>query len=249
MEGWFMQPMVWRDDWPVMGADPDGDGRGEPVPTFRKPGVKTSLARFEPQTTDEFDAKALGPQWQWQASPGENWLSLEAKRGSLRLFAQPAPAADSLWLAPNLLMQKWTAPEFVATTRLEVGGAVVGETAGLVVFGLDYAWIGVTRNPKGYRLAVKANIDARSGGGEKEIAGLDFPKSVLYLRASIVAGGRVRFSHSADNRRFTPLGDVFTAKPGHWIGAKIGFFAIAPPDAARTGHVDIDWFRVAGPAS
>ena len=244
-----LQPMVWRDDWPVMGADPDGDGRGEPVPTFRKPGAKTALARFEPQTTDEFDAKALGLQWQWPANPGESWLSLEAKRGSLRLFSQPAPAADSLWLAPNLLMQKWTAPEFVATTRLDVGGAAVGETAGLVVFGLDYAWIGVTRSAKGRRLAVKANIDARSGGGEKEIAGLDLPKSVLYLRASIAAGGKVRFSHSADNRRFTPLGDVFTAKPGHWIGAKIGLFAIAPPDAARTGHVDIDWFRVAHPAS
>jgi len=244
-----LQPMVWRDDWPVMGADPEGDGKGEPVPTFRKPGVRTALARFEPQTTDEFDAKALGLQWQWQANPGENWVSLEAKRGSLRLFAQPAPAPDSLWLAPNLLMQKWTAPEFVATTRLDLGGALVGETAGLVVFSLDYAWIAVTKNPKGFRLAVRTNLDARGGASEKELAGVDSPKSVAYLRATIMAGGKVQFSHSGDNRRFTPLGDVFTAKPGHWIGAKIGLFIIAPPGASATGHVDADWFRVTGPAS
>ena len=26
-----LQPMAWRDDWPVIGEDRDGDGRGEPV--------------------------------------------------------------------------------------------------------------------------------------------------------------------------------------------------------------------------
>jgi beta-xylosidase len=33
-----LQPMRWRDDgWPVMGVDADGDGKGEPVRTWRKP--------------------------------------------------------------------------------------------------------------------------------------------------------------------------------------------------------------------
>ena len=26
-----LQPMQWRDGWPVIGSDPDGDGIGEPV--------------------------------------------------------------------------------------------------------------------------------------------------------------------------------------------------------------------------
>ena len=50
-----LQPMRWRDDWPVIGADPDGDGRGEPVLTHRMPRV-TRQPFAAPQVNDEFDA-------------------------------------------------------------------------------------------------------------------------------------------------------------------------------------------------
>src|SRR5947209_3838977 len=30
-----LQPMKWVDDWPVIGADPDGNGKGEPLASFR----------------------------------------------------------------------------------------------------------------------------------------------------------------------------------------------------------------------
>ena len=243
-----LQPMFWRDDWPVMGADPDGDGKGEPVSMHRKPDVKASKETFVPQTTDEFDAGGLGLQWQWQANPEADWLSLTAKRGSLRLFAKANPKADSFWLTPNLLMQKWPAPEFEVTTRLDFFAGIPGETAGLVVFGLDYAWIGITKNATGYRLVMKANLDARSGALEKETTGIDIAGTVVYLRATVTESGQVRFSHSLDNRRFTALGEAFAAKPGLWVGAKVGLFAVAPTAAKRTGHADFGWFRVTPPA-
>ena len=41
-----LQPMRWIADWPVIGADPDGDGTGEPVLTYRKPAVER---RGDPQ--------------------------------------------------------------------------------------------------------------------------------------------------------------------------------------------------------
>ncbi len=34
-----LQPVAWRDDWPVIGVDADGDGKGEPVLSYRKPNV------------------------------------------------------------------------------------------------------------------------------------------------------------------------------------------------------------------
>jgi hypothetical protein len=59
-----------------------------------------------------------------------------------------------------------------------------------------------------------------------------------------VAGGRVTFSYSADGREFTLLGQPFTAKPGRWIGANIGLFALGTVPVREFGYADIDWFRV-----
>ncbi|RPI02629.1 MAG: glycoside hydrolase, partial [Ignavibacteriae bacterium] len=30
-----LQPMTWKNDWPVIGSDPDGDGKGEPVTRYK----------------------------------------------------------------------------------------------------------------------------------------------------------------------------------------------------------------------
>ena len=35
-----LQPMQWKNDWPVIGSDNDGDGKGEPVLINKKPDVK-----------------------------------------------------------------------------------------------------------------------------------------------------------------------------------------------------------------
>ncbi|MDE6125842.1 MAG: hypothetical protein K2G30_02700, partial [Muribaculaceae bacterium] len=35
----------------------------------------------------------------------------------------------------------------------------------------------------------------------------------------------------------------FTAREGHWIGARVGFFSVQPKGPNR-GWMDIDWFRV-----
>jgi hypothetical protein len=89
--------------------------------------------------------------------------------------------------------------------------------------------------------------DARNGTAEHEVAGLDVDRPTVYLRASVAAGGRCHFSYSLDNQRFLALGETFTARPGHWVGAKVGLFAVAAPGATRLGHADVDWFRVTAP--
>ena len=37
-----LQPVAWRDDWPVIAADADGDGTGEPRRTWKKPSLPHS---------------------------------------------------------------------------------------------------------------------------------------------------------------------------------------------------------------
>jgi beta-xylosidase len=46
-----LQPMAWKDGWPVIGADPDGDGVGEPVLQHAKP-AGTDRGILNPATTD-----------------------------------------------------------------------------------------------------------------------------------------------------------------------------------------------------
>jgi beta-xylosidase len=57
-----LQPVKWVDDWPVIGADPDGDGKGEPVLTYARPKVKKTYPVRTPPESDEFNGTGLGRQ-------------------------------------------------------------------------------------------------------------------------------------------------------------------------------------------
>ena len=49
---------------------------------------------------------------------------------------------------------------------------------------------------------------------------------------------------SLDGRVFQPIGTVFQAVKGVWIGAKAGFFALNPNIMKSKGYADFDWFRI-----
>ena len=248
-----LEPMVWRGDWPVFGDDPRGSGKGEPVLAHRKPGIGREWPIAVPQTGDEFDGGPLGLQWQWNANPRANWSSLDAHPGFLRLTSVPAPkernngapAVNTLYDAPNFLLQKFPAPEFTVTTSLQFSPAADGERAGLAVFGFDYAWIGLRRAAGGLRLVTAVNRGAnRLGAQESEIAAADGAASPVFLRVTVGENANCRFAYSSDNRTFTPIGGPFQASGDRWIGAKVGLFASATPSATALGFADFNWFRV-----
>ena len=132
----------------------------------------------------------------------------------------------------------------MVTTALDFSGAEEGESAGLVIFGQDYAWLGLRKTAAGLRLVLNVAKDAKNGAPQLESVGLDAESSVVYLRVTVAGGGKCRFSVSADNVRFVPVGDEFVARPGVWVGAKVGIFAVAQPGAAKTGHADWAWFHL-----
>ena len=240
-----LQPMQWRPDgWPVMGADANSDGRGEPVRTRTKPAVRGRVPVEAPATSDEFNSPSLGLQWQWQANPRDGWMSLAAARGSLRLYSQQSPAVDNLWLAPNLLLQKFPAPEFVVTTVLRFSPLADGESAGLLVFGQDYAWVGLRRSGGRVQLVVRTLKNAKENVPEQETATEAVPGPIVCLRVTVAAGGVCRFSAGPDAARLKPLGGQFTARAGDWVVAKVGMFAAGRPGSSTLGHADWDWFRV-----
>ncbi len=239
-----LQPVKWVNDWPVMGIDRDGQGKGEPVLTFKKPDVGRSYPVLVPQTSDEFDSRQLGLQWQWEANYQEGWMSLTERPGWLRLFSAPIPdKGTNLWSAPNLILQKLPAPEFTVTTKLEIGKLAAGEKAGLIIMGATYSYLAVERTSSGDRVIEVTCRDAANGGREIEEGSAGCTGDSLLLRVKVSPGAICQFSYSNDGKGFIPVGESFPASVGRWMGAKVGLFSIAKDGAERRGYADFDWFR------
>lgn len=219
-----LQPVAWRDGWPVPGSDPEGDGLGEPVLVHPKPIASPASALAAPPSSDDFAGPRLGPQWQWQANPRDDWHSLTERPGWLRLFAQPI-VADNLYTAPHLLLQKFPAPEFVVTTQLDFNPAHPGDSAGLLVFGYDYAWIGLR---EGQLVQVAVRHAHAQPSAITHRAPLP-PTGPVFLRVSVNNDAICRFAFSSDGKFYSPLGEPFKASVGHWVGAKVGLFAAGHP--------------------
>ena len=239
-----LQPMSWQNDWPVIGIDRDGDVKGEPAAIYRKPNVGRSYPIDAPQTTDEFNQRTLGLQWQWQANFDEQWLSLSDRHGWLRLNSIVAPVkATNLWAVPNLLLQKLPAAEFTVTTRVDARGLATNERTGLVMMGMNYSYLAIVKTAKGFRLVQVICRDAQNGSEETELAGIELNGASAFLRVTVADGPVCRFSYSTDGRKFSELGESFKAREGRWIGAKVGLFSLAQSSARRNGYAEFDWFR------
>jgi len=238
-----LQPMKWTDDWPVIGNDFDGDGVGEPVFKFRKPNVGRSWPSETIADSDEFNDSVLGPQWQWQANPGNNWMFLASALGVVRLFNVPLPGDHkNFWDVPNLLLQKFPAAEFTVTTKMTFTPRADQEKTGLIVMGLDYSYISIQQ--KAGKLFVSQTVckDADRQTAETESPTVEVKSNLIYLRVEV--GAVCRFSFSLDGARFTPVGVPFQARQGRWIGAKVGLFAVGSGQTREMGYADVDWFRV-----
>ena len=234
-----LQPMKWVDDWPIIGDN------GEPVLSHKKPVVARASPVVTPVESEEFNDSTLGLQWQWQANPKSGWAFPAPAMGVLRLYAMPTPdAARNLWDVPNLLLQKFPAPEFMATAKVTFHALAETDKTGLVVMGSDYAYVSVKR--KGDALVVSQTICKRAdaGGAERESASQAVTNPDLYFRVRVTGDAMCEFSYGVDGAAFTVIGEPFQAKKGRWIGAKAGLFAVRSGAAAEHGYADYDWFRV-----
>jgi beta-xylosidase len=240
-----LQPMKWVNDWPVIGND------GEPVLKYKKPNVGRTWPVMTPADSDEFNDNRLGLQWQWHANPGTNWMFPAGSAGFIRLFNVPPPDGfQNFWDVPNLLLQKFPAPEFTATTKITFTPRT-GEKTGLIVMGLDYAYVSITKKPDGPHVSQTVCKDADRHTAEKESGNVSLTARevsastvTIYLRVSVANGAACRFSYSLDGKSFSPIGEPFTARQGRWIGAKVGIFSLGAGQTREMAYADFDWFRI-----
>lgn len=251
-----LNPMEWKSDWPVIGVDTDGDGCGEPVHEYRKPNMDKTVGIVTPAESDEFNSTELGLQWQWHANY-QDTFGFTTNMGYMRIYSHIlSPEFVNFWEVPNLLLQKFPAEEFTATTKLKVSAKDDGQMSGLIVMGWDYAYLGVEKSGEGFILKYVQCKDAEQKTPEKTsvVGMLDKCRTFeaglypnyeidIYLRVKVETGGKCSFYYSTDGRRFHNVGDTFIARQGKWIGAKVGLFSVAPYGKER-GWVDADWFRI-----
>lgn len=220
-----LQPVVWKDDWPVMGDD------GLPVATHAYPAAPSPQKL---QDSDEFSSPRLGLQWSWNHNPDNTRWSLTRRPGYLRIQASHS---DYLVGARNTLTQILQGPQSDITTRIELQGMADTQRAGLSLFGVKVPWVGVVREGR-------ANYITYSNAGE-ETRGARIDAAAVVLRAVVREDQTVQFSWALNEKGpYTEVGPLTPlAKFSWWKGSRPAVFTYAKGAAA--GYIDVDWFRVA----
>ncbi len=259
-----LNPVDWSTGWPIMGK------KGEPVTTYKKPKSSTTTI-VNPVESDEFNTPAIGKQWQWQANYDEKF-GVPTAFGTMRIFTYKQPQAEkSLWLVPNMLLQKTPADEFTATTKVRFTSKAEGQMGGLIMMGLDYRALVVKRVGKAFQLLLLTCKDADKGNAQQEelIATLkptaedqtiyhpgihkdiflrlrvELPdKEKLKHKGGFTGKPLVYFSYSEDGKHYKDCSKPFEMRQGKWIGAKFGYVSVESGEKTDRGWIEADWIRV-----
>jgi beta-xylosidase len=214
----YLEPVTWgADDWPVFGNNT------QPVAAWKKPNVGRNYPIQRPATSDEFDARTLGLQWQWNHNPVDDHWSLTDRPGFLRLQALPAA---SLSVARNTLTQKLWDDQGAIDVKLDLAGMADGGHAGFAFMtGNRFSGLGAVQQ------GTQRKIEWDGGQGP-EITG-----NSLWLRGTY-QGIDGRFLYSVDGTHFVPAGAAARMGFASWKGSRPVVYCYGPG-----GHVDLDYFH------
>ena len=246
-----LQPMSWKEDWPIIGIAKDGNDYGEPVLTYRKPNVGEAAKEAEicePDASDDFSKNTLGLQWQWNANPKEDWYNITSEGLCLNAVKQEEKIKHGDY--PNLLLQKWPAPEFICDTTLSLVGLKANEEAGVISMGVKYALLSFARNEEDVVEASFINGEQKYGKilvesteeTSTQLGTLVFAddSETITVRMSVHRVGtqdlsekeknfpleEVVFEYSTNGTDYKKAGS-YMAAAGRWVGVKSGVYCAA----------------------
>ena len=229
-----LQPAVWENDWPLVGAYSGGNLPGSPVLQGEYPVDLATDYKINP--SDEFDGAKLSLVWQTPANRNENWYSL--KRG-LRLNCAYY-GGNCLANVPQLFMQKVLYYNFSAKSKCKLNLVNDGDEAGFVVFGQEYAYVCVVRRDgRNYLEIRKGAIDGERDETLARSQPYDEPYVTFQMSAKHEEPQKLAFKFSFGGSAFT---HKFYATPGVWTGAKIGVYARSATESK--GSATFKFFRV-----
>ena len=181
-----LQPVSWKDGWPVIGVNPDEAGVGEPVYEMKKPdiskdgNINSDLKEAYLEASDEFEGGKYNLCWQWLGNHYDSfWEPIPGEDKGIRLLAINTSQTDApiIWNSANVLTQKLIYPVFKSEIMMDATGLKAGHRAGVCMTGGQYVTAYVEcEGAGGYVIKV-----AQSEGGDldkKEVVGkeIDFNK-------------------------------------------------------------------------
>jgi len=232
-----LSPVTWQDGWPHFGLP---GNLGRTPRTWVKPNTGHASPPSAPyQRDDDFAGPRLQAVWQWNHVPDDTKWSLTERPGFLRLHTLAAP---DFWHARNTLTQRAVGPRSRPTTVLDASGLLPGDSAGLALLNLPYAWIGVRREGPGF---VLEQFD--QGTGVTRRAPLAGPRVWLRAQCDFLTE-LATFGYSTDGETFRPLGEPFTMvfQLKTFQGVRYSLFAFSRTGRPG-GHADFDQFTVEEP--
>ncbi len=258
-----LQPVKWVNDWPIMGEQISGDA-GQPVMTHKKPDIgdegRKALESFKkqngladiyaPAVSDDFTGGKLGLQWQWNANHSDDWYELTGH--GIKLMALDKAVDTSIADVPNLLLQKWAAPQFSAVTEMSADSLDEGDIAGMVSLGVEYGAVALRlRNGEKEVAAIsgtqtfkneKAYSDDKITVLEKLAGNVDkifFRNRVesLPMIEKDVTRNRIYLDYSVDGVNYKNVLS-YEAAAGRWVGVKNGIFACHENNGAGSAKTD-----------
>ncbi len=229
-----LQPMTWKNDWPIIGEDKDNDGIGEPVTTYEIPKMLNAHIPFIQNDALNF---------QWNATPENNWkLKYQNKE---RFYAVlKTDSLPNLWNFPAMYLRKLTAEDFTVTTQIDFNCLQIGERAGFIIFGKSYAGLELRNTEKGMQLNYVECNKADKGSEEQVKNILNNAPKKLFMRMNVTAGGITSFAYSLDGADFERVGGEFKAVAGVWVGAKMGFYCASNHLTNDAGYLEIKSFTI-----
>lgn len=241
-----LQPMHWGDDdWPRIGTAID-DNCGQPVLSYPKPLTTCNSDDYTMQTSDDFKQGKIGLQWQWQANPQKNWLAEQSDGLTLNCYPLPIHnKQQTLYFAPNLLLQKFSSWQFTAETALALNPNNSGDFAGLIIYGERYAALTLCYKNNHYFLCYRYGWIKDAGivdEYQETITELDSPN--CQLKVEVGLNGICQFYYQDTNKAWQKISRDFAAGKGKWVGAKVGIFAASEAKQAISGKGKFKYFEI-----
>jgi alpha-N-arabinofuranosidase len=191
---------------------------------------------------DDFSGDRLALEWNFRRSPEQDFFSLSARPGALRLEVQPGTMAERVSYSFVGVRQRHF--EFEAVTRVEFKPAGANEQAGLVAIQNDRSAFLLTLAGGG-RLALQQRLHERLD----TLAEMPFDGDAVFLR---IRGDYLayRFSWSRDGEVWTDLGgpvDGTALSPAvlggfNYTGVYLGLYASSNGERSDS-HADFDFFH------
>ncbi|WP_242974043.1 glycoside hydrolase 43 family protein [Anaerocolumna aminovalerica] len=246
-----LQPVRWRDGWPVIGESPEETSLGEPVLIHKKPGGNPVWDPAYLDASDDFKKKELSLQWQWLGNHRQEFYSLSERMGYLRMYSLNPSGNDpvTLWQSSNVLTQKIVCPSFKAEIKMGIQGLGEKEQAGMVLMGGQYAYLAVRKKQNNLSVVYVESFGEKDVREEKVIMerliSNDISEIIIKLiyhenKGEPVAG----FCFSVNDGTYIETGYTFVPSKHTWVGSRLGLFSIALDNKEKHGYADFAYLKV-----